>query len=286
MKHFGKHSRLKKVSGQALVEYCVCAGAVLLICVVGFQIFGGNLAGWFALLKEDMGKNTQHTVQAKAGQSVLVGSAGNAGGQGQPSVMNNALSSIQNAQAESAKETIDVAGSNGTTAAYATDILAKAKQSLDSGNLSQDEYDMVVKLANKGHDIAKIQGLLENAFSQSQGNSSAYANTALNFNGQTYTPSQLNSVLETSITDFSTLKSQASTLNGVLYDTTLLTTINDSGAQIINNGYSSKQQNQTADSFIQYQSGGATGGSTDTHQESAVICTNGDHQDSGTQCAN
>jgi hypothetical protein len=143
---------------------------------------------------------------------------------------------------------------------------------------------VVARLANKGHDIAMIQGLLEYAYKQSNGNSSAYANSSLTFNGQSYTPSQLNSILKSNIADFSTLRSQASTQRGVLYNQALLGAINDSGGQIINNGYSSQQQNQTADSFIQYQNAGLGGGSADTHQESAVICTKGEHLDVNNQC--
>lgn len=181
--------------------------------------------------------------------------------------------------------TVQTIGANGTTSAYAQSITDTAKQSLASGTITQAEYDSIVALANQGHEIATIQGLLENAYTQSSGNSNTFANTQLTFNGQNYTPAQLNSVLQSTVGTFSTMKSQVSVLNGVLTDQKLLTTVNNSGTQIINNGYATQQQNQSSASFIQYQSTGASGGgSTDTNQQSANICTAGQHLDANNHC--
>lgn len=278
-------------SGQTLVEYCICGSAVLLVCVAGLTLFSGNLANLFDIVKQDMSKNVQLTAQAKqppAGSDLGGGTAMGAenGGEALPGHIEQAMNDALGSADGSMNETINVSGANGGTAeAYVATIMNQAKQSLSSGNISQDEYDVIMRMANKGHDIAQIQGLLEGAFKQSDGNSAAYAGANLNFNGQSYTPDQLNAVMENNISDFSLLKAKASTLNGVLYDSSLLNTIDGSGAQIINNGYSSVQQNQSADSFIQYQNAGLAGGSADTHKESATVCTTGSYQDSGTNCS-
>lgn len=283
LNRFSRNRRITGFAGQTLVEYCICGGTVLLACVVGITLFSGNLGSWFELLKQDMKRNAQVTAQATAEQQQSVSGSGTI----TEAQAEAALSAGEDPQAEGSDQVVSVSGANGgTVEAYVSDILGKAKQSLDAGNLTQDEYNVIMKMANKGHDIAAIQGLLEGAFNQSQGNSSAYANTSLSFNGQTYTPAQLNAILETNISDFSSLKAQASTQIGVLYDVNLLSTIDTSGAHIINNGFSSMQQNQTAASFIQYQNEGVAGGSASTHQESATVCTAGSYQDSGTQCSN
>lgn len=287
MRRIGRHNRVNFFYGQTLVEYGICASVVLVVCIVAMQTMGGNLAEWLGLLKADMSKSVQKTAQVTTEQQAVIAAArGAVNAAGQSGVVDKALETMQGAQVEENNATIAVSGSNGSqTEAYATGILSQAKQSLDAGKLSQDEYNVILKMANKGHEIAQLQSLLEGAFQQSQGNSAAYASSSLNFNGQTYTPTQLNAVLDSNVRDFSALRSQASTQTGVLYDENLLSTINESGGHIINNGYASKQQNATADSFIQYQSEGGAGGSAETHQESATVCTAGSYQDSGTQCS-
>jgi hypothetical protein len=287
LRRIGRHNRVNCFYGQTLVEYGVCASAVLVVCIVAMQAMGGNLTEWLGLLKADMSKGVQKTAQVTAEQQAVLSAAkGAVEAVGQSGNVDKALETMQGTGVEENNATITVSGSNGSqTEAYATGILSQAKQSLDAGKLSKDEYNVILKMANKGHEIAQLQSLLEGAFQQSQGNSSAYASSNLNFNGQTYTPDQLNAVLDSNVRDFSALRSQASTQTGVLYDETLLSTIDNSGAQIINNGFSSMQQNLTAASFIQYQNEGGAGGSAETHQESATVCTAGSYQDSGTQCS-
>jgi hypothetical protein len=258
--------------GNSIVEYTLIGCLVLLLCMGSFWLLSGNLNGKMQGLKQDMSSHSQAALSAKAQVAQQ---------------MANAQAQMQASMAGSVSTNsgaVQTVGANGTTAAYAADILSNAKQGLDSGAITQAEYDMVVKLANKGHDIATIQGLLENAFTQSGGDSTAYAASNLTFNGQNYTPTQLNDILASNINDFSTMRQQASVLNGVLYDQALLNSINDAGGNIINSGNATEQQNQTAASFAQYQSSGTGVASTGTNQQSAIICTNGEHLDSGNHC--
>ncbi len=261
--------------GNTIQEYCLIGVLITLICIGGFSLMGTNWNDYMVSLKQDMLNHNQVAINAKAIKQQQITSAQ------EQQTANASVAPVGN---KPANVTIETMGANGIIASYAQDILANAKQALASGSLTQAEYDVVVRLANKGHDIAQLQSLLEGAFKQSNGNSSVYAKTQLTFNGQSYTPAQLNAILESNISDFSALRSQASVQHGVLYTQTLLNSINDNGGKIINNGYSSQQQNQTADSFIQYQSEGVGGGSQDTHQQSATICTSGQHLDTNNHC--
>jgi hypothetical protein len=269
-------------SGNTMLEYSLI-GLSALVCIAGFSLIGSNWNSQLQQLKQDMlshkqaAANTRAIQQAQMTQQAQIASS-------QAQIQQSLLTNTPSINSTGGNSTIETVGANGSTAAYAADILTNAKKALDSGKLTQDEYNIVAKLANKGHDIAMLQGLLEDAFIQSKGNSSAYANSQFLLNGLSYTPAQLNTLLETTISDFSALRSQASVQNGVLYDPELLNSINDSGILIINNGYSTQQQNQTAASFIQYQNEGLGGGSAETHQQSAVICTEGKHLDSGNHC--
>jgi len=265
-------------SGQSLTEYSLIALAIAVVSIAALRGMGSTLNISF----QDMLGHKQPAITAPVQNPELTSST-----QAQIQAQEQATANNQTTGTETTanNSTVVTVGANGTTESYAQDILTKAQQALASGQITPAEFDMVSQLANKGHEIALIQGLLENAFQQSNGNSTVYANTPLPFNGQIYTPAQLNSILTTSINDFSTLRTKASVLNGVLYDQALLTSINDNGGNIINNGYSSEQQNQTAASFIQYQNEGVTGGSTDTNQQSAIICTTGQHLDASNHCA-
>lgn len=269
------------------MEYVVIGAIILVVSLGGVQLLGGNLTGWLSALHKDMDDTTKKSVAAqgdqkqKEAEQMAAAAAAPVGAknEGPPSLALTAATIPP-----PASKPVNVAGSNGTTSAYADKIIQQAKDSLAKGSISQGEYDLIQRLANKGHDIATIQGLMEAAYNQTKGNPSAYASTKLSFNGQTYSPAQLNDILEANGNEFSALRKDASTLTGVLYDSALLVSINDNGGNIINSAYATRQQNQTAASFVQYQNEGLGVDSSNTHQQSGVICTNGHYSDTGQSC--
>jgi Flp pilus assembly pilin Flp len=277
----------RSATGNTLTEYAVIGAVLLVVSLGGVQLMGGNLTGWFGALHKNMDDTTKKSVETqgvqkqKAAEQMAAAAASAApiavGNQGPPSLALTAATIPPS-------KPVNVVGSNGTTSAYANQIIDKAKESLAKGAISQGEYDLIMRLANKGHDIAAIQGLMENAYNQTKGNPSAYANTRLTFNGQSYTPAELNAILEGNVSEFSGLRKDASTLTGVLYDQGLLISINDNGGNIINSAYATRQQNQTAASFVQYQNEGIGTDAGNTHQQSGIICTNGHYSDNGTSC--
>jgi hypothetical protein len=262
--------------GNTIIEYVFIGSLVLVACLGALQMVGVSWGGQMKHVKQDMLTHTQAANTAQAAQEQQIAEE-----QAQA-----AAAAATESSASANAGPVETVGANGGTASYASDILTNAQQALQAGKVTQAEYDIIVKLANQGHEIASLQGMLEGAYTQSNGNSAAYANTQLTYNGQSYTPAQLNAILQNNIGSFSALRSQASVLNGVLYDQPLLTSINDSGGNIINNGYASQQQNQSAASFIQYQQQGLgqANGSSNTNQNSATICTSGEHLDSGQHC--
>lgn len=271
-------------AGNTIVEYGLIGVSIVVVAIVGLQVTGGNLNDLFSQMKTDINHQVQATSTADAKHTsakLAFQAATSALINTNPGALPNSSGSANGSSAAPVTQTV---GANGTTDTYAQNINDQAQQSLASGKITQEEYNQIVNLANKGHDIAMIQGLLENAFTNSKGDSNAYANSKLTFNGQSYTPAQMNALLQSNTSDFSNLKSQVAVLNGVLYDQALLSTVDSSGSKIINNGYATQQQNQSADSFIQYQSGSPTGGSNSTNQESATICTSGQHMDSNNHC--
>lgn len=278
-------------AGNTVAEYALIGTGTLVLLFGAFQLLGGDLNTIFGNL-DNMMKHQSQVASSATAQHLA---AKNSFSPAQPSQTQTGSNPPQNGPPPSSSSgtpqgstqqgpITQTVGANGTTETYAQNITNSAQQALADGSITQSEYNTIVALANKGHDIATVQGLLETAFTNSQGNSATYANTHLTFNGQTYTPDQLNSVLQTNVSQFGDLKQQAVVLNGVLYDQNLLTTINNSGTQIINNGFATQQQNQSSASFIQYQQTDPNTGSADTNQNSASICTAGQHLDSGNHC--
>lgn len=283
-----KRPEYRSNHGNTLLEYAVIGMLILVVSIGGIRLLGGNITSWMDSLKQNMDDTTKKSVstqdvqQQQAAQMVAAQKAANAissSNQAPPSL------ALTAASIPAPSKPIAVVGANGTTDSYANAILQSARDSLAKGSISQSEYNLIVQLANKGHDIATIQGLMQSAYTQSQGNAAAYAGTNLTFNGKSYTPAQLNDILTNNISDFSSLRKDASVLTGVLYDSQLLSTINDYGGKIINSGYAAQQQNQTAASFIQYQNEGIGVNAGDTHQQSATICTSGNNSDTGTHCS-
>lgn len=288
----GHYPKFSSTAGNTIVEYALCGTAVLLVCIAGLQVVGGNFASWMDILKQDMSRGVQSTASAVASQEAQLAQATAE----QPS-FDGLVESVTPtaddavAEAEAAAAPPQAAGANGNTETYANQIMEQAQQSLASGNLTQEEYNTIVNLANKGHAIGQMQGLLQGALNQSGGNFDSYNNSQLNFNGQSYTPAELQALLQSTSTDFGALKQQASVLSGVLYDPAMLETISTSGNAIQNNSVLSQQVNNDATSNAgstaqQYEAGTLGELSSDTHNESATICTTGDHQDSGTNCSN
>lgn len=287
----GHDPKASSSAGNAIVEYALCGATVLLVSIAGLQVVGGNFASWMKLLKQDMSQGVQSTASAVASQKAQFAQQGREQASFDGLVESaGAIAGDAVAKAESAAAPPQAVGANGNTETYAKKIMDQAKQSLASGNLTQEEYNIIVNLANKGHAIGQIQGLLQGALNQSGGNFDTYNNAQLNFNGKSYTPSELQALLQSNTTDFGSLKQQASALNGVLYDPAMLQTISDSGNAIQNNSVLSQQVNNDATANTgsiaqQYEAGTLGKLSDDTHGESGTICVTGNAQDSGTNCS-
>jgi len=274
-------------TGNAIVEYLLIGAGILVVSVGALTLLGNNLNNIMGMLRGGMKNQIQASSNANAQHLAAMNSftASLSSHTGTNAAAAAAAAATASISPSAQGPVTQTAGGNGTTETYAQTISDSAKKALADGSISQAEYDLIVQTSNKGHDIAAIQGLLEGAYKSSSGNASAYAGSQLNFKGQNYTPAQLNDLLKTNVADFSSLKTQASAQTGVLNNQSLLITLNDSGTAIINNTYSTQQQNQTADSYIQYQNAGTTtGGSADTNQQSATICTAGQHLDANNHC--
>lgn len=274
-------------TGNTLLEYGLVASLVVAICIGIMMSLGNDLNSWMAGLKDDMDNKNK----AASSQLQLQSQAQTAATAAKQSVSQAPLPETPNpVSTGQASGTIQTVGSNGTEA-LATQILNLAEQSLQSGAISQTDYNIIMQIANKGHTIGQIQGVFESARRASNGDVAAYNNYRYSINGQSYSLPELTSVLNQNISDFSALKLQASALPNVKRELSLLSAIQESGGQIIINGSDALDKNRSADNavYVGMQENfdpNMPGNSGDTHQQSGHICTSGSYQDSGTQCSN
>jgi len=184
---------------------------------------------------------------------------------------------------------------------------------LQQGKITQSQFDILMQLANQGHEIAQIEGLIQNAIMASNGDLNLYNNLSIVFNGQTYTPAQLagmigiysrgpqdfttSTVLDTfsandphvepELSSFISLYNQAVS-SGALSDPIALSTINSASEQIASLGEVSEETSW------QYGSGNTPVDSanlttiqaqTATTMDSGNICRVGSFQDNGVLCS-
>jgi hypothetical protein len=90
---------------------------------------------------------------------------------------------------------IETVGVDGTTDLLAGNIRSLADQLLAQKEISETEHAQLYELANQGHRIATIQGLLLQAGREAGTNGEQFANTQIQFEGKTYNTGQLSALL-------------------------------------------------------------------------------------------
>lgn len=280
--------------GNTVVEYALIGVSLLALSFAGLNLMGGNLNSLFLLMNTDMNQHMQNasTVNAQHASAKL-GFQAAASSQTKTVPAANPITPTIPAPpftGNGAGPVTQTVGANGTTETYAQNITDQAAQSLANGEISEADYNLVVKLANKGHEIAQIQGMLEQAMTASNGNTSTYAAMTFPFQGQNYTAAQLATLVTTSNADFQAIQLAAEQKVGIVGSPALLGIIQVSGGQILMNGANIANMTQSVDKAVytsqQLDNSGQSVSSTSvgTHAESGTICNGGQATDSGTNC--
>lgn len=261
-----------------MVEYTLVGSLVLLAAIVGLSSLEKKLNEVVISVKQDMTDKNQKARSYKAARQAAIA-------QMKQKVLEQQQNQAGLNSLEGSQATIATVGANGTTKELANNITLKAKQSLSNGEISQEEYDIIVRVANKGHEIAALQGMLSSAASSANGAAGNYDSMSIMFNGKSYNPSELSQQLKTSVDDFQSLQVQAAQKERVMRSIALLSTLQESGGQILNLGWDSINNTQSSAKAV-YVSARAEedGHSTETHVESGKICNSGGHNDTGTNC--
>lgn len=170
--------------GQSLTEYSVAIALVVLVVTPALILFGGQLKNAWQGFNTGISptKRTQVAItNSTALQQAMNATVRFQTAKGTMITLNSALSNPLD-------KNISTLGANGTTAMLADSLSNVAKQLLDSGDISQTQYNVLIQLSNAGHTQAQLQTVIEQAMKNMPQGEAPYtymANTQVTLNGKT-----------------------------------------------------------------------------------------------------
>jgi hypothetical protein len=187
MRIFSSRSQAsQKPRGQSLLQYILIGGIVLLGSLGGLVLLG----------------NTLHTSLQGFQQSLKIGALPNQAAQTEKALSNSAYYSEFTFRTRAGNtfqlqgypqdmgEAIVTIGANGTTEIILANLDRLIRQLLQNGEINTEQADLLAALSNQGHEIAKIESLLEAAQADSDSRNE-FLNTVVIYNGQRYSPPKL-----------------------------------------------------------------------------------------------
>ena len=176
-----------RTQGQSLVEYTFCAFLVMGVSISGLLFLRESLSSQLI----NMLSKPKLVQVAKAPAAVSPGSDAKSPTP-IPAAPGYTVITLKNGQQLSLNLPTDVAqsiqtiGANGTTDLLASNLTAMANQLLESGQITQEQANTLLKLANQAHHIAEIQKLLETYSTKLGSDVTAFKNTPVTIDGTTY----------------------------------------------------------------------------------------------------
>ncbi len=290
----------KRLPGNSVAEYALAGCLIVVVCLGMILTFSGNLNKAFASLKEDMRAQKETTRTELIEQK-----------QQKAGVLATGLNEAQrNLLDDDLATKIQTTGANGATELLASQMELTAQKMLAEGKINQQQYDGIMRLANQGHLMARMQGMVEDAVLMAGGDYNKFSNTSFTVDGTAYTAAELarnlgfygvypEELATIDILNFPDTWSPTSDgfldiyadlkASGALNDPTIKATIDSAAVQILQMGEATESQ------MTYYFRGDIAPKSLDevrdfqaektTHMGSAQICTAGDFKDSGVLCS-
>lgn len=273
--------------GNTLAEYGLIGALVLLSSIGVLLVLGGNLNDVFGLSKNGMDSKIQ-AAHAAGSTSLNVNSV--AASTSDP-MLNNEPVITAGSNGESMGNSIIVtAGSNGDSMSSVNSIQAAAQAAFASGNLTQEQFDTLKGMANKGHEIAELEGLIRNARLYANGNAELYQSTRFPYQGGSYTVGELVSKLEPKEAEMGNYRYTAE-VQGIFSDPAIGSIVDTASNNIMNNGGAEVSIGGNIADAVEigaYQNtkeGAAEAAAKpDSHVESGRVCNAGGYDDNGVKC--
>jgi hypothetical protein len=169
--------KIRKQSGHTLGEYAFISVLVLCVCFLPLKLLSSDIKNTFDAMLVSITTKASHSspsssnlgVSSNANQFV--------------SLHGTILPKMIPVKIDQA--TVMTLGVNGTTLAYVHQLKATADLLKEQGKIDPATYKDIIDLANEGHSIASIEGIIE--YQAQAANSNSFVNQTLTINGQQQT---------------------------------------------------------------------------------------------------
>lgn len=293
---------IARACGNTILEYTVSGFLVLAVCVGVLMSVGKQLNTHFVDLKKDMKRHQALAIQAKVEANLQKYSLGT------KEVIDNYFGEMNTAEGiilqRNLPGKLQTLGANGTTKLLSKYIAILANSLYEKGEITEEQRQTLLKLANKGHDMAYVERLVEDFVDLAGDRRKEFSNQTYEFQGKKYTPMELvqlvgyvksypSDVLKETpgggalLTDFQRLYQEANN-NGSLSNAAMKSLVMAAAAQIVMTG------ELMENSYYHYETGHFRFknksdmmnqvASDATNLHSSHICTAGHNIDGGTFC--
>lgn len=284
--------------GNSLTEYGFIGASILVACIAVLMMLGSNIDAGLARLQGDVSTNVTAAREAEAQAAAA-----------------RATALIQQASEENGlgldttelSRQLATSGANGATTQLANQMAQSIQELQAQGKLDPAQANLLLRLANQGHEIAQVMSLLESAAAAAGNDPVKFENTSIIYNGKTYTPKTLgleigwrgaqpadiakNGALALAaweqpgdvLNEFLNIYAQAER-DGSLNDPAVKSIISNLTSQIVVASESVETFTCNNESLFTPDMMTSTVASAATHANSGGICTTGGNSDNGQKC--
>jgi hypothetical protein len=180
-----------KIPGQSLTEVALAGSLIGLVSISALVLLGHHTQGLIHGAS-DITTSTSDLLQPIQGNVAVAGtnpviSVPIPSPIVAPGIVPINVSTVSATPSQDMNAMIQTVGANGATTVLADNIETLAKQKLDSGEISQDQYNQLIGLAKQGHHMAEIQAAVEALNKNPDVNASTYNGTLITVDGKTAT---------------------------------------------------------------------------------------------------
>ena len=178
-------------TGQGIAEYSLVGTLIALAVIAPFTLLGKNTTTAFKGLNT---KTQQQTIAKTANNTTLLNSIS---APALPNMSNVGIGLSDGTQLQlnnypaKVDSLVQTSGANGTSELLLSDLDSLIQQLSASGEITPSDASLLQQLSNQGHQMAGIEGLIEDAATKSNGQTSGFLSQVITYNGKTYKTNDL-----------------------------------------------------------------------------------------------
>jgi polyhydroxyalkanoate synthesis regulator phasin len=180
---------MNRVYGNSILEYTIVGFLTVAVCVGAMLGLGKQMGTLMSDLKDDMRNQTTIAQHARTQDYVKTSHM----------VLHQSLDTYFVGMSAEEKlllqsdlsDKLQTLGANGTTELLAKQLAVLANALLDKGEITEEQNSTLLQLANKGHDMALAERLVEDFVEMAGERKNDYRDITYEFQGKQYTPFKL-----------------------------------------------------------------------------------------------